>query len=782
MLKFYISKLHNLLMYCYKLFLIELTNKKRPFYRSIRFVCLLSFYFLIWYAPVFIFIIKPRLFFLIWLIYTYQQRHRILVSEKKTLEFEKFIWELYEPGLRFLAFIRGYRKPLIRFTKNFDLWDYYAWNHYIYRGYDKLYFGYVCSLVLKFYGFVFFYGLVIFWKLMWLVIFISKIILTWVLPTLLIFSPFAILLLIINSLFIFIFKKWLGPVGVFYNSILILFIFILLNINTLFYNLNNNTYIFIDFGRWFFTTNLIDSHLIFCFDNLTIILSIVVSFLTILAQFFGVEYMAREAFITRLVYLLNLFATSVILLFCVYDFFLILIAWECIGLFSFLLVNFYSTRIYTIKAALKTFIFSRISDMFIFITFNLTILVFNSTDLTIIFCKTPFFIFHSLYINTISINFVFLFTITLSLASCIKGAQFFFHVWLPDAMEAPTPASALIHSSTLVIMGIYLIIRFGLIFEFSLTTNYFLTIIGGLTIAFGAVVASFQNDIKKLVAYSTISQMGYLICGCGFCAYDETVIYLIMHACNKAFLFILVGYTVHFFAGNTDMRQMGGSYLYSYDIVIFFLLISFNLIGLPYGTGFYSKEFLLFQVMQDDFINYFIRGMWFVSFCFTPFYMFILSTSTAFWNKKNLKWIITFFTKNLFTNINYNSLEEYYKYRKNEQYFSTGWSFFTSIFFFMIFIFLNIFGEYFTLIIFNITTSLHFNIIENFLTLKINKNLLITLTPNFVIETLFIFVVIGLYLSIKTLLSVFLNKSNWFWKKLFFLENFSFLLLIFIII
>jgi len=138
--------------------------------------------------------------------------------------------------------------------------------------------------------------------------------------------------------------------------------------------------------------------------------------------------MSREAFIGRLVYLLNLFATSVILLFCVYDFFLILIAWECIGLFSFLLVNFYSTRVYTLKAALKTFIFSRISDMFIFITFVLSVLVFNSTDLTIIFSKTPFLIFHSIFICNISINFLFLYTITISIAASIKGAQFFFHV------------------------------------------------------------------------------------------------------------------------------------------------------------------------------------------------------------------------------------------------------------------------------------------------------------------------------------------------------------------
>src|SRR5574343_1313910 len=121
-------------------------------------------------------------------------------------------------------------------------------------------------------------------------------------------------------------------------------------------------------------------------------------------------------------------------------------------------------------------------------------------------------------------------------------------------MEAPTPASALIHSSTLVIMGIFLIILFNIIFDFSLIANLILAVLGSMTIAFGALVASFQNDIKKLEAFSTISQMGYLFCGCGFFCYNEVLFYLIIHAFNKAFLFIIVGYIVHFFNGNTDLR------------------------------------------------------------------------------------------------------------------------------------------------------------------------------------------------------------------------------------
>jgi NADH:ubiquinone oxidoreductase subunit 5 (subunit L)/multisubunit Na+/H+ antiporter MnhA subunit len=138
--------------------------------------------------------------------------------------------------------------------------------------------------------------------------------------------------------------------------------------------------------------------------------------------------MYREAFINRLLYLLNMFATSVIFLFFCYDFFLIILVWECIGLFSLLLVNFYSMRIYTIKAALKTFIFSRISDMFMFFSFILTIVIFNSTDLSLIFVQIPFLSFHYLFIANYAIHFLSLFSFCLVTSGVIKAAQFFFHV------------------------------------------------------------------------------------------------------------------------------------------------------------------------------------------------------------------------------------------------------------------------------------------------------------------------------------------------------------------
>lgn len=463
-----------------------------------------------------------------------------------------------------------------------------------------------------------------------------------ILNSLIIFFP---ILLVLHCTFIFLFKKWIGPVGTFYASLLTFSIALILCINELYLIFLNGNYFYIDLGRWFFCLDLIDSHIVFCVDSLALIASLLVLTLTILALYFGVEYMYRDAFINRLLYLLNLFATSVIFLFFCYDFFLIIIAWECIGLFSLLLVNFYSMRIYTIKAALKTFIFSRISDMFMFLSFMFSIVIFNTTDLSLIFLQIPFLTFHYLFINSFAMHFLTLFSFCIVTSGLIKAAQFFFHVWLPDAMEAPTPASALIHSSTLVVAGIFLIIRFSILFEFTIFTNYYLALLGAITLAFGAITAVFQNDIKKLVAYSTISQIGYLVCGCGFCCYEEVLIYLIIHALNKAFLFILVGYIVHFFNGNTDMRQMGGIYLYSFDISVLLFGVCFNLAGLPYSAGFLGKEFLLFQVLRDDFLSIIVKSCWLISFFFTPIYMFtlifiviygpkkgVLTTYVSFWN------------------------------------------------------------------------------------------------------------------------------------------------------
>ena len=495
--------------------------------------------------------------------------------------------------------------------------------------------------------------------------------------------------------------------------------------------------------------------------------------------------MYREAFINRLLYLLNLFATSVIFLFYCYDYFLIIFSWECIGLFSFLLVNFYSIRIYTIKAALKTFVFSRISDMFMFFSFTLVIVFFNSTDLSIIFLQIPFLSFNYIFFGKYAVHLLSFFAFLLSTSGIIKAAQFFFHVWLPDAMEAPTPASALIHSSTLVVAGIFLIIRFSVLFEFTILINYYLAILGALTLSFGSVTAVFQNDIKKLVAYSTISQIGYLTCGCGFCCYEEVLLYLIIHALNKAFLFILVGYLVHFFNANTDMRQMGGIYLYSFDIAVMLLGVSLNLAGLPYTAGFLNKEFLLFQILKDDFLSFFVRGCWLISFLFTPFYMLILLFVVIFGIKKGtyntykLIWNYKFISLNniLINSINFKKkVINYFIY--NFQFTLITNRFTVYILFFFWLFFFN-FGELFLLILFNFSSindsifSSNFFFFNNFT--FFNYSLSSYFLNNLILFYIFFFTFSSIFFLLNFKYTFFFNFTFFF----FFFDFFFFFLIFF---
>lgn len=577
--------------------------------------------------------------------------------------------------------------------------------------------------------------------------------------------PISIFLLIINCFFLLFFKKWIGPFGLFYMSICVFIVAIANNIALIYLNTSTGSFIFVDLGQWFFSIDILSSNIILCFDNLSLLVSTVVLVLAVIAHIFGIEYMAREIFIARLIYLLNLFSTSVLFLFSVYDFFLVLIAWELIGLFSFLLVNFYSLTVYTLKSSLKTFIFSRLSDFFIFFSFNLCVLVFNTTDMTVLFLKVPFFLYHNLYILSFSFNVLDLFTLFLALASVIKAAQFGFHVWLPDAMNAPTPASSLIHSSTLVIMGIYLIIRFNLVFEFTPSTNYFLIILGSLTICIGSLIAVFQTDIKKLVAYSTISQMGYLVSGCGFCAYEETIIYLIMHAVNKAFLFIIVGYVVHFYNSNTDMRMMGNLIVFAPDIAVYFLKLSLNLIGLPFSAGFYSKEFLLFQVFDMSIFSTLIKSFWVISFIFTPIYMFILIYFINFNFKKNnfsgyfgVNTEITYFNK-------YNKFNLIKLF--DNQYITSKSTCFVLFLFFFIF---NCFGDIIFLVIINYLAQLDSFFSTNYFTIDFKYYYSInTVSSNF-FYNLYISVICINLISLKILLTNYYKNLTNIWILLIVLD------------
>ena len=599
--------------------------------------------------------------------------------------------------------------------------------------------------------------------------------------------------LVLHCSFLLVFKKWLGPQGSFYLTSGLFILSLFASFADLYQLLISGNYYYFDGGVFLNLTTSIDSTLLFCVDTLALVCTQLVLFLTVFALYFGVEYMNREAHINRLLYLLILFATSVISLFVSYDYFLILLSWECIGLFSLLLVNFYSTRVYTNKAALKTFVFSRLSDMFMFITFTLSLVVFNTTDLSVLFLKAPFMLFHLIYFGNLSCHFLTFFTICLVLTGGIKAAQFFFHVWLPDAMEAPTPASALIHSSTLVVAGVFLVIRFSFLFEFALYTNYLLILLGAMTLAFGSIAAVFQNDIKKLVAYSTISQIGYLVCGCGFCCYEEVLIYLIVHALNKAFLFVVVGYTVHYFNGNTDMRFMGTAYRHSFDLAVLLFGTSINLAGFPYSAGFLGKELLVFHTLRDDFVSYFVRGCWMASFFFTPIYMSMLVFFVYFGPKKSTaasyrtitsfqvfktQTALIWSTPSTGTKVPLKRVVHYLITRFQHTLITARP---TIYLLFTMWIFFYSFGNFFLSVMFNFNTLTDTIPSSAFTIIKTHTIFMTESTNLFLSETLFFFIVFLLASSFLFLINLRLNFNHSTFRTSFFYEAFFALLLLYLL-
>lgn len=279
--------------------------------------------------------------------------------------------------------------------------------------------------------------------------------------------------------------------------------------------------------------------------------------------------------------------------------------WEAIGVVSYLLINFYFTRIQANKAAILAFTMNRTGDMLMSIGFFAIFAIFGSLNYASIFSITP-------YMNETSISIIALLLLGGALA---KSANIPFHSWLPGSMEAPTPVSALLHAATLVTAGIYLLLRSSPILEFSPTVLLIITIIGSTTAFFAATCGLLQNDLKRIIAFSTISQLGYMMMAVGLSQYNVALMHTVNHAFFKALLFLGAGAVIHSFADQQDVRRMGGliNFLpFTYSVM---LVGSFSLLATPYLTGFFSKDLIL--------------ELAFGQYSFTGMYAFILGSITA---------------------------------------------------------------------------------------------------------------------------------------------------------
>jgi proton-translocating NADH-quinone oxidoreductase chain L len=269
------------------------------------------------------------------------------------------------------------------------------------------------------------------------------------------------------------------------------------------------------------------------------------------------------------------------------------VGWEGVGLSSYLLINFWFTRIQANKAAIKAMLVNRVGDFFILLAMFSIYYVFNSLDYDIVFPLVPLLINFVISFGNFEIYALDLICFFLFLGAMGKSAQLGFHTWLPDAMEGPTPVSALIHAATMVTAGVFLLARCSYLFEFSPLVLNFVMFIGASTAFFASTTGLFQNDIKKVIAYSTCSQLGYMIFACGLSEYEVGIFHLSNHAFFKALLFLGAGSIIHAVSDEQDMRKMGGLknlLPFSYAIM---LIGSLALIGFPFLTGFYSKDTIL---------------------------------------------------------------------------------------------------------------------------------------------------------------------------------------------
>lgn len=373
----------------------------------------------------------------------------------------------------------------------------------------------------------------------------------------------------------------------------------------------------------------------FLFDSLSILMCLIVTFISLLVHIYSLEYMSHDPHLPRFLSYLSLFTFFMLILVTADNYIQLFLGWEGVGLASYLLINFWYTRIQANKAAIKAMVINRIGDLFLLIGIMLIFTNFKSTDFASVALLSPFFtearvIFFNSSFHLYSTIGFFIF-----LGAAGKSAQLGLHTWLPDAMEGPTPVSALIHAATMVTAGVFLVTRSSFIYENSKQTLEFVALLGALTSVFAASVGLAQNDIKRVVAYSTCSQLGYMVFACGLSSYSVSFFHLLNHAFFKALLFLGAGSVIHAVNDEQDMRKLGGLSRILPLTYAMILIGSLALIGFPFLTGFYSKDLVL-EVAAGTYepTGYFCYLLGSVGAFFTAFYSMRLSFLT-FLSKPN---------------------------------------------------------------------------------------------------------------------------------------------------
>lgn len=342
------------------------------------------------------------------------------------------------------------------------------------------------------------------------------------------------------------------------------------------------------------TTGDIRLEIGFLIDTLTAMMMLVVTFVSLMVHIYTIGYMREDPGYQRFFSYISLFTFSMLMLVMSNNFLQLFFGWEAVGLVSYLLIGFWYTRPTAIYANLKAFLVNRVGDFGFLLGIGMVLAYFGTLDYATVFAQAP-----AMASQTISLipgqdwSLITVICILLFIGAMGKSAQFPLHVWLPDSMEGPTPISALIHAATMVTAGIFMVARMSPVFELSQTALSFVMVIGAITALFMGFLGIIQNDIKRVVAYSTLSQLGYMTVALGASAYSVAVFHLMTHAFFKALLFLAAGSVIMGMHHDQDIRNMGGLRKYMPITWITSLIGSLALIGTPFLSGFYSKDSII---------------------------------------------------------------------------------------------------------------------------------------------------------------------------------------------
>ncbi len=332
----------------------------------------------------------------------------------------------------------------------------------------------------------------------------------------------------------------------------------------------------------------------FLIDPLTATMMLVVTFVSLMVHVYTIGYMAEDPGYSRFFSYISLFTFSMLMLVMSNNFLQLFFGWEAVGLVSYLLIGFWYTRPTAIYANLKAFLANRVGDFGFILGVGLVLAYFGTMDYATAFAKAPSLADATIVLwGDTQVSLMTLTCICLFVGAMGKSAQVPLHVWLPDSMEGPTPISALIHAATMVTAGIFMVARMSPLFELSETALSFVTVIGATTALFMAFLGIIQNDIKRVVAYSTLSQLGYMTVALGVSAYSAAIFHLMTHAFFKALLFLGAGSVIIALHHEQDLRRMGGLRKYMPITYITAVVGSLALAGIPPFAGFFSKDAII---------------------------------------------------------------------------------------------------------------------------------------------------------------------------------------------